>query len=221
MQMINELEVIFENNKSQEKKEKMEKYLLNQFSFLGIPSSIRVGLEKDFIKENKRKDEMEILKIICELHHKDEREYMYTGQKLGVVSYKKFSYNSIQKLIELTLISSWWENTDGYIMIIRRWLKENDDYTERLINDYYQHENKWIRRMTILCQLGLKDKFNCMLLEKVINWNINDQEFFIQKAIGWILRDYSKFNQGFVEVFVERNVDTLSKLAQKEGSKYL
>ena len=47
------------------------------------------------------------------------------------------------------------------------------------------------------------------------------QNFFINKAIGWALRDYSKTNPKWVRDFIEKNKDKMAKLSIKEGSKYI
>ena len=53
---------------------------------------------------------------------------MYTAQQLLIKVVKRMSVTDIYKMIELTLINSWWGNTDGYVMIVKRWLKLNPDY---------------------------------------------------------------------------------------------
>lgn len=77
----------------------------------------------------------------------------------------------------------------------------------------------WLRRTAILYQLKYKADTDTTILEKVIKDNINDGEFFIRKAIGWALREYSKTNKEWVSEFVANN--RLSKLSEKEASKYL
>jgi 3-methyladenine DNA glycosylase AlkD len=48
-----------------------------------------------------------------------------------------------------------------------------------------------------------------------------EKEFFIRKAIGWALREYSKSNPNAVRAFIQENNSLLSPLSIKEGSKYL
>ena len=59
------------------------------------------------------------------------------------------------------------------------------------------------------------------LLEKIILNNLGSDEFFINKAIGWALRDYSKVNREWVTNFIEKHKNKLSTLSIKEGSKYI
>ena len=57
--------------------------------------------------------------------------------------------------------------------------------------------------------------------EKILVNNFGSSEFFINKAIGWSLRDYSKTNQDWVRNFVETHKDKMDKLSIREASKYL
>ena len=57
------------------------------------------------------------------------------------------------------------------------------------------------------------------LLKSLIVQFQGNQEFFIQKAIGWSLRQYSKFNPKAVSEFVEEI--KLKGLAKREAIKYL
>ena len=77
----------------------------------------------------------------------------------------------------------------------------------------------WLRRTAILFQLKYKENTNTKVLEKVILDNNEDKEFFIEKAIGWALREYSKTNKEWVKNFIATN--KLSNLSIREASKYL
>ena len=72
-----------------------------------------------------------------------------------------------------------------------------------------------------LCQLLRKDQTDTALLEEIIVANLGQQEFFINKAIGWALRDYSKTDPGWVRAFIGRHRDGLAPLSVREASKYL
>ncbi len=218
---IKKLEKIFEENKDEQQALKMEAYLRNQFKMLGIPKSKRAGLEKEFIKETKKLNNDELITLVNELHNKDYREYMYTAQQILLANFKKLTIEDIYKITNLALINPWWENADGYVMVIKRWLKQNPGYIKEYVNKYYNNKNFWLRRISIIAQLSLKEKTDFEVLKKAIKYNIKDKEFFIQKAIGWSLRDYSKSNPKEVRNFIEENKDKLSNLAIKEGSKYI
>ena len=66
-----------------------------------------------------------------------------------------------------------------------------------------------------------KEKTNTELLEKILVNNFGRDEFFINKAIGWALRDYSKTNPLWVREFINKYKDKMSNLSIKEASKYI
>jgi len=82
-------------------------------------------------------------------------------------------------------------------------------------------EDFWMRRIAIDHQLCRKERTNTELLEKILVNNFGSSEFFINKAIGWSLRDYFKTNQDWVRNFVETHKDKMDKLSIREASKYL
>ncbi len=82
-------------------------------------------------------------------------------------------------------------------------------------------ENIWLRRASIDFQQRFKKETDTALLEEIICNNLGTNEFFINKAIGWSLRDYSKVNPGWVGGFLAKYKDVLSTLSLKEAGKYL
>jgi Predicted DNA alkylation repair enzyme len=82
-------------------------------------------------------------------------------------------------------------------------------------------ENIWVRRVSIDFQLQYKEKTNQKLFEQIIVNNFGTDEFFINKAIGWSLREYSKTDKKWVKDFINKHKAQLHKLSIKEASKYL
>lgn len=216
--MLNEIINLFEQHKDSEEKLKKEAYLLNQFSFLGIRKPVLTLISKEYIKQSKNLEHDELINLIIELHKQEYREYMYFAQMLLKYNVKRITTNDVMTLIPLLEINGWWENVDGYVNIFNTiCIRENT--IEDITNEYYQNSGLWIRRMAILLQLKSKSKTNTELLEKVIAYNELTDEFFIQKAIGWVLREYSKTNPDYVKKLIENN--NFSNLVVREGSKKL
>lgn len=218
---INQLQTIFEANQNQENAIKQQAYLKDQFPFLGIAKPIRSKLEKQFVNETKLLNTQDTIKLCFELASLGYREYLYTCQMVLVANYQKFDYQDILLLTKITLADPWWENTDGFQSMLRKWFKQNPDYIRPFIIEFYKDENMWMRRLAIIAQLGLKEQTDFVALKRAIRYNCQDQQFFIQKAIGWALREYSKTNRDQVAGFICDNQQKLSKLAIREGSKYL
>ena len=96
-----------------------------------------------------------------------------------------------------------------------------DERINNLMLEWSTDDDFWVRRIAIDHQLCRKDKTNTQLLEKILVNNFGSSEFFINKAIGWSLRDYSKTNPDWVRNFVETYKDKMDKLSIREASKYL
>ena len=92
---------------------------------------------------------------------------------------------------------------------------------EEIIFKWSLSDNIWLRRVAIDHQLLRKEQTNVQLMEKILLHNLNQTEFFINKAIGWALRDYSKTNPTWVAGFIEKNQERMADLSIKEASKYL
>jgi 3-methyladenine DNA glycosylase AlkD len=82
-------------------------------------------------------------------------------------------------------------------------------------------DNIWLRRVSILHQLAFKEQTDPSLLRTVLLNNLEDSEFFIQKAIGWALREYAKTDESWVRHFVKEFENDLSSLSQREALKNL
>ena len=80
-------------------------------------------------------------------------------------------------------------------------------------------ENIWLQRTTILFQLLAKSKKNEELLYRYIQNVSSSNEFFVQKAIGWALRNYAKSNPDSVLRFVHSCA--LKPLSKREALKHL
>lgn len=219
--MIDQLIKLFEDNRNKENAIKQKAYLRDQFEFLGIAKPIRAKLEKDFVKTTKEL-EVEVVKcIIFELANLKYREYLYTAQQVMNANFKRFSFEDVIELAEITKINSWWENTDGFQSFLKKWFKQNLGSIRLFVEIYYKDNNMWMRRLAIIAQLGLKEETDFVILKRAIRYNNKDDEFFIQKAIGWSLRDYSKVNPKVVNEFINSNKNNMSNLAIREATKYL
>ena len=144
----------------------------------------------------------------------------YVG--INYLKYKKkfITHEDIKKIEELITCKSWWDSVDNFNQILSHLLVDNKKIKQEMIF-WSKSSNIWLRISSILSQLKLKEKTDEELLTKVIKNNLDSSEFFINKSIGWALREYSKSNSFFVTQFIYDNKENLSNLSIKEASKYL
>lgn len=215
MKIINK----FKENKNEENAQAMKKYMKDKFEFLGIKSPLRKELQREFLKGIDKKAPID--KSLVQVQWKeDAREYQYLALDYLVKEKKKLQKEDITFLKELITTKSWWDSVD---LIASHLVGEICKIYPELVDEYILKwsidEDMWLRRTSILYQLKYKENLDTKILEKVIKVNANDKEFFIRKAIGWALREYSKTNKEWVEKFINDN--ELSPLSIKEASKYI
>nr|WP_267130235.1 DNA alkylation repair protein [Lactococcus hodotermopsidis] len=197
----------------------MAKYMRNQFNYLGIKTPERREIAKDFLREKAKESEIDWL-LVTKLWAQDYREFQYLATDYLKKVQKQLTFKDLPKLYQLAISKSWWDLVDsldehvGYIV-------KHDATCKAVMRDWSLDDNFWIRRIAIDYQLGFKQATDTALLAEIIQNNLGSTEFFINKAIGWALRDYSKMNPEWVSHFIEKNNKKMAKLSIEEGSKYL
>ena len=205
--------------KNEEQAQKMSKYMLNKFEYIGIKTPERRKIFKNFFKEykNEEKIDWEFVNKCWENKH---REFQYVAADYLKNMKDKLTIDDIPKFKQLILKKSWWDTIDNLDMTIGA-LALKDSNVNKILLEWSIDENIWLRRIAINHQLLRKEKTNTELLEKVLENNLEQAEFFINKSIGWALRDYSKTNPEWVKNFIEKNKEKMAKLSIREASKYL
>ena len=198
----------------------MGKYMRNKFDFFGIKSPIRKTIYKEFISETGIPAISKIDDIVKEAWNLPEREFQYFAMFLLEKMKKHFDKNILGLLEFIIIEKSWWDTVDLIASNLIGHLFKN--YPELIIENtekWMASENIWLQRTSILFQLKYKNATDLELLSKYINQLSYSKEFFIQKAIGWELREYSKTNPKWVVDFVENN--SLAALSKKEALKVI
>lgn len=199
--------------------EPMARYMKNLFPFCGVKKPQRALLERPFLKESLTLPLPELIQEIFRNYRKDEREYQYYAIDLAQKNIQRFSLADLAELLPLLAEKSWWDSIDAWRKVFATWVLAHPTELKQVYAFFYQHENFWYRRVAINLQLLFKEQTDPALLAQAILADLTTEEFFIQKAIGWALRDYSKVNPDWVNNFMQQH--SLSKLALREGSKYI
>ncbi|EDO1158432.1 DNA alkylation repair protein [Listeria innocua] len=212
------IQTLFRANRSVADARPMEAYMKNQFPFLGIRATERKKLVADFLRENGMPDDL--LELVVELFAEEERELQYAAIDLLSRYGKKQASEAIEIYEQLVTTKSWWDTVDGLAgTVVSNHFRLYPDlipiYNEAWING----DNIWLARTAILFQLKYKEETNAELLFANCEKWLGSKEFFIQKAIGWALRQYAKVDSEAVRVFV--NSHTLAPLSRREALKHI
>jgi 3-methyladenine DNA glycosylase AlkD len=204
-----------------DKAEPMQAYMKTDQPFYGVQAKPRRDSFKAIAKQFKAISRPEYEQIIFELWQSSHREAMY--QALEVAQhFKKYRDPGSWPIYErLVRTASHWDTLDEVARnLISALVRQHREFEARLV-EWAEDDNFWVRRASLLAHLKHKAQTNTVLLAETILKLAPEKEFFIRKAIGWVLRDYSYTNPAWVRQFVEQHAAQLSSLSQQEALKQI
>ncbi|MFP9117983.1 DNA alkylation repair protein [Flavobacterium sp. RNTU_13] len=209
----------FTANANVENAKPMAAYMKDNFDFLGIKAQDRKELFKQALQLNKTEVKEDFRSIAKALYDMPEREYQYCAVDMLVKQWPKHFVQQDIELIEYFIVTkSWWDSVDPLAKyVLGGYLKQFPDETDHVVQRFAKSENMWMNRSAILFQLGYKKETDAALLFSLCDNFSYSKEFFIQKAIGWALREYAKTNANTVREFV--NTANLKPLSVREALK--
>lgn len=219
MGFITTLETAFAEHRNPENGFAMAKYMRNHFAFFGIKTEERRRILKAVWKENQEEVSKNARTIAMELYEKPEREFQYCAVEILIQQLKGNYTKDDAAFIEKLICShSWWDTVDFLAKyLLGNYLLQFPLETEKVISRFSKSTNLWLNRSALLFQLGYKQRTNFELLFSECLRHRHSNEFFIQKAIGWALREYAKTDPEAVIHFVSQS--DLKPLSQKEALK--
>ncbi|MEQ3458419.1 DNA alkylation repair protein [Enterococcus cecorum] len=210
---------LFESHSNPERVISMSKYMKDQFSFYGIAASDRRNLYKDFLETEKKQDSID-WKFIEQCYADNHREFQYLVYDYLLAMKKQVCFEDISSVKDLVMAKSWWDTVDMLAQVVGNIALKDSRVDEEMLA-WSREENIWVQRIAILYQLRFKEKTNTTQLEQILLNCVGTNEFFINKAIGWALREYSKTNPDWVRTFLENHQAQMANLSIREASKYL
>ena len=209
----------FEENRNELLAESMSKYMQDKFRFLGVRGTTRTEIYKKYFPDA-RKTKIIDWDFVESCWNKEEREFQYVVVYYLKAMQKFLKREDISKLKYLIVTKSWWDTVDLLAKVIGSLVIRIEGY-DQIMLEWSKDSNIWLKRVAILYQLSLKEKVDKQILERILVDNLGDNEFFINKAIGWALRNYSKYNPEWVREFIKKNKDNMASLSIREASKYI
>ena len=230
---IQQIKTIFEQHANATNAAFATKYMRNLFPHYGVPSKDRDKLFKPlFDKKNEPID----WELVQNLWDQPMREMQYIAVWYLHTKKVQLTKTDLHILRELAETKSWWDTIDSMSGLFGD-IVLRDESVKQIVLDWSIDNNYWVRRIALQHQLYFKSKTDTMLLATIIKNNFGEKErsapsvdglnqeqnraFFINKSIGWALREYSKTNPNWVQEFIEENKDYMAKLSIREGMKHL
>lgn len=200
--------------------EKQKDYMKGNFEFLGIKSQPRRKATRFFMRKAERPDYNQINIVVKKFWKLPEREYQYFAMELLEKYKKQYNKDVISLFQYIITTKSWWDTVDFISKkIVGRYFELYPELIDEYVSKWIASEDIWLQRTCLLFQLGYKENTDLILLFDIVD-NLKDKdEFFIQKAIGWALREYSKIEPNKIEKFVKEK--NLSSLSEREAMKWI
>src|SRR5829696_2854377 len=201
---VKSLKALFEQNANPVQAVPMKKYMRDQFEYLGIKTPQNRALQKEFYKTNGLPELSELDPTLRDLWSLPQREFQYVAVGLLGKFNKQIPAKFIKTIEYMLVTKSWWDTVDSIAGgTVGVHFKRFPDVREKYLAKWRKSDNFWLRRTTILFQLGYKKDTDFDLLCEIIRENLNSKEFFINKAIGWSLRQYARIDSKAVTKFVK------------------
>jgi 3-methyladenine DNA glycosylase AlkD len=213
------VKIAFGRHADAEKATGAKAYMRNQFEFFGIQTPVRRLITKE-IFESGLPPFRDIPAIMKDAWLQPEREFQYFAVELLGKMKKEWNPDLIPLLEEMITQKSWWDSVDHISSwILGPFFQKYPELIKKVTKNWNQSENFWLQRSSIMFQKAYREKTDTKLLTEYILHCAGSKEFFIQKAIGWSLREYAKTNPEWVLTFVKKN--QLPALSKREALKHV
>ena len=195
--------------------EKQMAYMRNQFEYLGLGATKWYPMAKKIFIEHGMYTGKQLKEFVEGCYDQPYREVLYVGIEM-MQRMLKYQNKSFIKILDKCITThSWWDTVDWLSKLVGYHFEKYPELQHEYAYKWIESDNMWLQRTAILHQLFYKEQTNEKLLFDLIKRKASDNEFFIRKACGWALRQYSKTNPKAVKQFVKSN--KLSPLTEKEA----
>eukprot|EP00747_Dinoflagellata_sp_TGD_P044512 gnl/TRDRNA2_/TRDRNA2_143312_c0_seq1.p1 gnl/TRDRNA2_/TRDRNA2_143312_c0~~gnl/TRDRNA2_/TRDRNA2_143312_c0_seq1.p1 ORF type:complete len:287 (-),score=30.30 gnl/TRDRNA2_/TRDRNA2_143312_c0_seq1:267-1127(-) len=199
---------------------KMKQYMRNKFSFLGLAAPVRRGLQRSILAGLKP-DERYLTMLVQRLWAHEQREFHLCAVDLAnEYSHLWTTLDVVEEMIRDEAKGQWWDIVDLLAAhAVASFVKRNPSAGRKHMDQWIRDDCMWIRRAALLHQLLSHKDTDSELLERYIARTKHEEDFFIRKAIGWALRQLSRYDPARVRAILSRH--DLSTLSVREASKHL
>ncbi|MDO9255714.1 MAG: DNA alkylation repair protein [Bacteroidales bacterium] len=219
-QYFAELQTTFEKHANPATAAGARAYMRNLSEYYGLTSPLRRKLTKEFIAKSGYPPYEQLEEMVRFAWEQPQREWQYVAMEIVEKSVKKADQSLLDLAEWMITNKSWWDSVDFIAPNIAGVLfKRYPEIKMQYIEKWMQSENLWLQRSCLLHQLRDTKTTDRALLFNLCERLSDHPDFFIRKAIGWSLRQYSKVFPEAVIDFV--NSHKLSNLSRKEALKVI
>lgn len=199
----------------------MQAYMKDVAPFLGITTPERRRALRSAWSGLAVLDPGDVADVVRNLWSLPEREYQYAAcdviARHARVLAGGFVADPVQDLLTTR---PWWDTVDSLGSVAVTPLVARDPQQVGLMWSWLDSGDRWLIRAAIQHQRGLRERTDLDRLFAMCDRFAADREFFIAKAIGWALRDVTRWDSPAVQAFVDAH-PSLSPVARREATRGL
>lgn len=195
----------------------MARYMRDQFAFYGVPSPAVRSITRAAFAGVRRPEEDDVAGLALACWSRPEREWQYVACDMLARAAPRCSARLLVTVEHLIVTKSWWDTVDALAANVVGSLVFQHPSLVGMMDRWIDEENIWLARTALLHQLRYKNDTDADRLFAYCLRRAPDREFFLRKAIGWALREYSKWNRAAVAAFVAEHEHELSPLSRREA----
>ncbi len=200
----------------------MAAYMKTDMPFYGVRAPDRRPIRREMTRLYPPADVEEYRSQVLALWELPHREEKYLAIDLAG-SYPQFIVRENLDLYRRLIVDgAWWDLVDGVAVdLVGRVMRTDPEVVAPVLRQWIVSDDLWLRRAALICQNKSRDKTDVALLREFIDATAHEKEFFIRKAIGWALREYSRTDPETVRAYLDEMGDRLSGLSRREAAKHL
>lgn len=220
--MISYVQSALREQADPEKAAGMQTYMKTDMPFYGVQKPGRTKIFRHIRSEyvpSTREEYEELVTALWELPHREEK---YLAQAVAGAFRDFIIPQSLPLYRRFIVEGAWWDFVDeSATHLVRPLVIHHPDEIWPEVDPWVDHDDMWLRRAAIICQVGAKGHTDTDRLFRYCEKRAHEKEFFIRKAIGWALRDYARTEPEAVARFVDEHREDLSGLSYREATKHI
>lgn len=200
----------------------MAAYMKTTMPFYGIQKPERIPIYKEMKANFRPANQKQYESAVRSLWALGHREEKYAAIEFAKQNSTFVGVKSVPLYIELIKDGAWWDFVDDVaINLVGHAYLADRERVRPLVEKWIDDDDMWVRRTALISHNHHRANTDGKQLFAHCLRRADEKEFFIRKAIGWALREYSYANPKGAGDFLIKNRTSLSTLSYKEGGKRL
>jgi 3-methyladenine DNA glycosylase AlkD len=200
-----------------------KRYLKSELEFLGVPLPVLRSAAKALVRAQPELTRDRLLALVERAWASDVHELRSLAIALLELRNDLLTAADLPRLLSLIRTSFTWAYVDWLSTKVLGPIIAREPRAARVLDTWARDDDFWVRRTALLCLhdpllAGAGDFAHFARLARPM---LHEREFFIRKAIGWMLRSTARRQPALTIGFVEAHATELSGLSFREAVRNL